>query len=201
MKSSCKIYIVDDDDAVRESLALLLTAHGKDVQTYSSALDFLDAYQTDIPSVLIVDIRMPQMSGLELQDELLRRDAPIPIIFITGHGDIPMAVSTLQKGASDFLEKPFSERELRQKIDILCAKAEQLIERHRYHTHRKTLLDRLTEREYAVLERISAGRLNKQIADDLGISIKTVEAHRANVMEKLEANTVAELMHIFIPKE
>jgi len=190
------IYIVDDDEAVRDSLRWLLEANGYRVHSFAGAEDFLASYHADQVGVLIVDVRMPGMSGLELQEELIRRQSPLPIVFITGHGDVPMAVSTMKKGAVDFLEKPFNETELR---NVVARMLEQAVERAREAQTRKThqaVLSRLTSREQQVLERIVAGRLNKQIASDLNISIKTVEAHRANIMEKLEVTTVADLMKI-----
>jgi FixJ family two-component response regulator len=145
---------------------------------------------------VILDVRMPGMSGLELQERLIIENLPMPISFITGHGDVAMAVTTMKKGAVDFIEKPFKENEL-------CALVEKMLTKARADysqaSQRKTtqgLLGKLTGRERQVLERIVAGRLNKQIADDLGISIKTVEAHRANIMEKLNVNTVADLLRL-----
>ena len=137
---------------------------------------------------------MPGMSGLELQDELIARGVPDPIIFITGHGDVPMAVSTMKKGAVDFIEKPFDQDALKALVERMLAEARARASETERHRISEALLAKLTPREQQVLERIVAGRLNKQIADDLGISIKTVEAHRANIMDKLNANTVADLM-------
>jgi FixJ family two-component response regulator len=145
---------------------------------------------------LILDVRMSGMSGLELQERLIAENASLPIIFVTGHGDVPMAVSTMKKGAMDFIEKPFDEAELRKLVERMLDKARSessTVQQQRAAAER---LGKLTAREHQVLERIIAGRLNKQIADDLGISIKTVEAHRANIMEKLNANTVADLLKI-----
>jgi FixJ family two-component response regulator len=143
---------------------------------------------------LIADIRMEGMSGLELQDRLVERKSPLPIVFITGHGDVPMAVTTMKKGAMDFIEKPFKEEELLGLVERMLDSARSAFSQHHEQASRDALMSRLTAREAQVLERIVAGRLNKQIADDLGISIKTVEAHRANIMEKLNANTVADLL-------
>lgn len=190
------IYIVDDDEAVRDSLRWLLEANGYRVKSFSGAEEFLQAYDPDQVGVLIVDVRMPGMSGLELQETLLARKAPIPIVFITGHGDVPMAVSTMKKGAVDFLEKPFNEGELRQIVARMLENASERVAQARARRDQEAVLSRLTAREQQVLERIVAGRLNKQIAGDLNISIKTVEAHRANIMEKLEVTTVADLMKI-----
>jgi FixJ family two-component response regulator len=135
------------------------------------------------------------MSGLELQDRLIERRSPLPIVFITGHGDVPMAVDTMKKGALDFIQKPFNEKNWCPGRAHAGARAQRLC-RPPAAASRDALLSKLTGREAQVLERIVAGRLNKQIADDLGISIKTVEAHRANIMEKLNANTVADLLKI-----
>lgn len=194
--NQCTIFIVDDDEAVRDSLRWLLEANGYQVKCYASAEAFLNSYDENKLCVLIVDVRMPGMSGLELQEALIERDANIPMVFITGHGDVPMAVSTMKKGAIDFLEKPFNEAELR---TIVARMIDIAIEQHKKEQERRQheeILARLTAREQQVLERIVAGRLNKQIAGDLDISIKTVEAHRANIMEKLEVTTVADLMKI-----
>jgi len=190
------IYIVDDDEAVRDSLRWLLEANGYRVKCYAGAEQFLEAYDSEQVGVLIADVRMPGMSGLELQEVLIEREAPLPIVFITGHGDVPMAVSTMKKGAVDFLEKPFNETELRKIVARMLDDAVQRVEQARMQKTQEAILARLTAREQQVLERIVAGRLNKQIAGDLNISIKIVEAHRANIMEKLEVTTVADLMKI-----
>lgn len=190
------VFIVDDDEAVRDSLRWLLEANGYRVKSFSGAEDFLQAYDPEQIGVLIVDVRMPGMSGLELQEELLARNAPLPIVFITGHGDVPMAVSTIKKGAVDFLEKPFNETDLRAIVARMLQQANERASQAQAKKNQQAVLSRLTSREQQVLERIVAGRLNKQIAGDLNISIKTVEAHRANIMEKLEVTTVADLMKI-----
>ena len=137
---------------------------------------------------------MGGMTGLELQDRLVERKSPLPIVFITGHGDVPMAVDTMKKGAMDFIQKPFDETALVNLVERMLAQATTSFAESQQAASRDALMSKLTTRESQVLERIVAGRLNKQIADDLGISIKTVEAHRANIMEKLNANTVADLL-------
>lgn len=190
------IYIVDDDEAVRDSLRWLLEANGYRVKCFAGGEQFLEAYDPDQVGVLIADVRMPGMSGLELQEVLIERQAPLPIVFITGHGDVPMAVSTMKKGAVDFLEKPFNETELRKIVARMLEEATERVTQAQLQKNQEAILARLTAREQQVLERIVAGRLNKQIAGDLNISIKTVEAHRANIMEKLEVTTVADLMKI-----
>ncbi|MBU4610179.1 response regulator transcription factor [Achromobacter sp. GG226] len=194
------VFIVDDDEAVRDSLRWLLEANGYRVRAYESAEAFLSAYDPAVVGVLIVDVRMPGMSGLELQEHLIARQIPLPTVFITGHGDVPMAVSTIKKGAVDFLEKPFNDTDLRQIVANMFDRAHRQAAEAANRRDREAMLARLTSREQQVLERIVAGRLNKQIADDLGISIKTVEAHRANIMEKLQVATVADLMKVALSK-
>lgn len=190
------VFIVDDDEAVRDSLRWLLEANGYQVQAFESAEVFLETYDPEQIGVLIADVRMPGMSGLELQEALIVRNVPLPIVFITGHGDVPMAVSTIKKGAVDFLEKPFNESDLRDIVARMLEQAAENASKAQAQKNHQAVLSRLTSREQQVLERIVAGRLNKQIAGDLNISIKTVEAHRANIMEKLQVTTVADLMKI-----
>ncbi len=190
------VYVVDDDEAVRDSLQWLLEGKDYRVRCFDSAESFLARFDPREVACLIADIRMDGMSGLELQDKLLERKSPLPIVFITGHGDVPMAVNTMKKGAMDFIEKPFKEDALVALVERMLDEARTAFSQSQEAASREALLSRLTTREAQVLERIVAGRLNKQIAVDLGISIKTVEAHRANVMEKLNANTVADLLKI-----
>jgi FixJ family two-component response regulator len=190
------VYVVDDDEAVRDSLQWLLEGKDYRVRCFDSAESFLARFDPREVACLITDIRMDGMSGLELQDKLLDRKSPLPIVFITGHGDVPMAVNSMKKGAMDFIEKPFKEDALVSLVERMLDEARVSFSQSQEAASRDALLSRLTTREAQVLERIVAGRLNKQIADDLGISIKTVEAHRANVMEKLNANTVADLLKI-----
>ena len=190
------IYVVDDDEAVRDSLQWLLEGKGYRVRCFDSSKTFLTRYDPREVACLFVDIRMNGMSGLELQDKLIERKSPLPIVFITAHGDVPMAVETMKKGALDFIQKPFDEEELVGLVERMLDRAREAFAGYQQAASRDALLSKLTSRESQVLERIVAGRLNKQIADDLGISIKTVEAHRANIMEKLNANTVADLLKI-----
>ncbi|HOF52976.1 MAG TPA: response regulator [Rhodoferax sp.] len=190
------VYVVDDDEAVRDSLQWLLEGKGYRVRCFESAESFLSRYDAREVACLIVDIRMAAMTGLELQNRLIEARSPLPIVFITGHGDVPMAVDTMKKGAMDFIQKPFNEEQLVGLVERMLDHAKDTFADYQLSVSRDTLLSKLTLRESQVLERIVAGRLNKQIADDLGISIKTVEAHRANIMEKLSANTVADLLKI-----
>ena len=188
------VYVVDDDEAVRDSLQWLLEGKDYRVRCFDSAESFLSRYDAREVACLIVDIRMGGMTGLELQSRLIESRSPLPIVFITGHGDVPMAVDTMKKGAMDFIQKPFKEEQLVGLVERMLEHAKSTFSEHQQSASREALLSKLTLRESQVLERIVAGRLNKQIADDLGISIKTVEAHRANIMEKLNANTVADLL-------
>lgn len=190
------VYIVDDDEAVRDSLQWLLESQGYLVRTFESAELFLSQFNIKEIACLLVDIRMDGMSGLALQDKLIEMKHPIPLAFITGHGDVPLAVDTMKKGAVDFIQKPFNNEALIKLIDQMQQQAQASYASHNEERARDELLSRLTARESQVLERIIAGRLNKQIADDLNISVKTVEAHRANIMDKLSANTVADLLKI-----
>ena len=192
------VYVVDDDEAVRDSLQWLLESQGYSVQAFESAELFLSQFSPKEVGCLLVDIRMEGMNGLALQDKLLEMKHPIPLAFITGHGDVPLAVDTMKKGAVDFIQKPFQEETLITLIDQMHQLAQTAYSAHNEEEMRRQLLSRLTSREKQVLERIVAGRLNKQIADDLDISIKTVEAHRANIMDKLNANTVADLLKIVL---
>lgn len=188
------IYIVDDDEALRDSLVWLLESNDYRAKSFSSAEEFLEHYDADMAGCLLLDIRMPGMSGLELHEYLRRRHATLPVIFITGHGDVQMAVAALKKGAADFVEKPFSDREMLALIESCLSDERESRDRLRQDAAVARKLDQLTAREAEVLDLIIAGRLNKQIADDLGISIKTVEVHRARVMEKMKARSLAELV-------
>jgi len=193
------VYVVDDDEAVRDSLTWLLESNGYTVRCHASAERFLQSLQnTDKSTIscLILDVRMPGMSGLELQERLISENLPMPISFITGHGDVSMAVSTMKRGAVDFIEKPFKENELCALVERMLTKARVDFAQADQRKNTQSLLSKLTGRERQVLERIVAGRLNSKIADDLSISIKTVEAHRANIMEKLNVNTVADLLRL-----
>ncbi len=190
------VYVVDDDEAVRDSLQWLLEGKDYRVRCFESAESFLSRYDAREVACLIVDIRMGGMTGLELQSRLIEVGSPLPIVFITGHGDVPMAVDSMKKGAMDFIQKPFKEDQLVALVERMLDQAKDAFAEFQSAASRDALMARLTLREAQVLERIVAGRLNKQIADDLGISIKTVEAHRANIMEKLNANTVADLLKI-----
>jgi len=198
--TNCLIYIVDDDEGVRDSLSWLLEGKGYRTHSYASAEEFLAGFDNKRLACLITDIRMGGASGLQLQDKLLEMGSPLPVAFITGHGDVPLAVSTMKKGAMDFVQKPFEEKALVELMEKMCKQAHENFTHHQSAASRDALMAKLTTRESQVVERIVAGRLNKQIADDLNISIKTVEAHRANIMEKLGAHTVADLLKTVLGK-
>jgi FixJ family two-component response regulator len=190
------VYIVEDDDAVRESLQLVLESVGYKTRSFASANAFLENYDGDLAGCLVLDIRMPGMNGMELQRKLNERNSILPIIFVTGHGDVPMAVEAMQQGALDFVQKPYREQELLEKIErafaIDRANRESLQQRQKISIR----LDSLTPRELDVLRLMIEGKANKVIAIDLDISQRTVEIHRARVMEKLEANSLAHLVRM-----
>lgn len=193
------VYIVDDDEALRDSLIWLLESTGFKATAFDSAEAFLAAWSPHMSGCLVLDIRMPGMSGLELHERLISRRSTLPIIFITGHGDVPMAVSALKKGAMDFIEKPFNDQEMLGLIRTALSEERKRHDARQHEADAQRRIEQLTPREREVLELIVAGRLNKQIADDLGISIKTVEVHRARVMEKMCVNSLAELVqHVML---
>ena len=192
------IFIVDDDDAVRKSLCLLMKSVGLVARGLASAQDFLDVYDRAQPGCLVLDIRMPGMSGLELQDRLVAERIELPIIFITGHGDVPMAVQALHKGAMEFLQKPFRDQDLIDRVQLaLKSDTEQ---RHAASLRRnlEAKLATLTPREREVMERVADGQANKAIAIDLDMSSRTVEIHRARAMEKMGARSLAELVRMVV---
>jgi FixJ family two-component response regulator len=189
------VYLVDDDEAVRDSLGMLFKSIGLKHEAYPSALDFLQRYDPARHSCLVADIRMPGLSGLELQQRLNDQGAEIPIIFITGHGDVPMAVTAMKSGAADFVQKPFRDQDLIDRINKALARD---LERRRGRAEQDEIRGRialLTPREREVMERVVRGQANKVIAMDLGVSQRTVELHRARVMRKLRMRSVAELVH------
>ena len=195
------VYIVDDDEDIREGFSLLLETVGQRHEVYSSAIEFLESFHVEMSGCLVLDIRMPRMSGLELQQKLSEEGSVLPVIFITGHGDIPMAVEAMRRGALDFVRKPFREQNVLDRInealDLDAGKRKILLDRQQ-------VLDRmgnLSEREREVLELVALGRMNKVVAADLGISERTVEVHRANVMKKLGVETLAQLVRVKITAE
>jgi FixJ family two-component response regulator len=190
------VYIVDDDRAVRDSLSLLLNSVGISNQTFDSATDFLAAFEPNRIACLVADIRMPVMSGLEMQNELNARKAAIPVIFITGHGDVPMAVNAMKDGATDFLTKPFRDQELLDRVTAALSGAEAAFESQRQLRQVRKRFDSLTPRETEVMALVVKGAANKVIAMDLGVSQRTVELHRARVMQKMSVRSLAELVRL-----
>lgn len=188
------VHIVDDDEALRDSLVWLLESTGLKVAAYDCPEAFLRNWHANIQGCLVLDIRMPSMSGLELHEKLNAMHSTLPVIFMTGHGDVPMAVTALKKGAFDFIEKPFDDKDMLKLIKQCLDKESSERRQRRQGADAQRRIELLTPREREVMELIVAGRLNKQIADDLNISIKTVEVHRARVMEKMDANSLAELV-------
>ena len=188
------IHVVDDDEAMRDSMTWLLEGEGYKVACYDSAASFLAARNDRMRGCIVLDVRMPEMSGLELHEKLETLGSRLPIIFVTGHGDVPMAVLALQRGACDFIEKPFNNEDLLSRIRRALALDSQLSARRQRDSVIEHRLRLLTQREREVMELVVAGKLNKQVADELDISMKTVEAHRARVMEKMGVRTLAELV-------
>ncbi len=188
------VYIVDDESAVRDSLQWLLTSVDLEVQTFASAQELLDAVMPNLPGCLLIDIRMPGMSGLELQQELITRGISLPVVIVTAHGDVPMAVRAMKAGAVDFIQKPFDDQEI---IEIVQRAVESSVSAAEGRTAREEVAARLaslTERERRILDLVATGQPNRGIAKELGRSEKTVEFHRANVMAKMQAKSLADLI-------
>jgi two-component system, LuxR family, response regulator FixJ len=192
------VMVVDDDSGVRNAMRALLKSVGLESALYASAQEFLNGWQPSQPGCLVLDIRMPGMSGLELQQQLNLRGAIIPVIFMTGHGDVPMAVEAMQHGAFDFLQKPFRDQDLLDRIQKAIGKDATLRISLGEHDRIRVHLESLTAREREVLELMVKGKQNKQIAQDLGVSPRTIEIHRARVMEKMNAQSVAELVRMML---
>jgi RNA polymerase sigma factor (sigma-70 family) len=190
------VFVVDDDHAVRDSLRLLIKSVGHKVETFASADEFLEVWDPDRPGCLVADIRMPGMSGLELQESLNGRQSTLPIIFITGHGDVPMAVEAMRAGALDFVQKPFRDQDLLDRINEGLQRDRRQRDEARERAAIQARVDSLTARERQVLERVVAGQPNKVIAMDLNVSQRTVEIHRARVMEKMQARSLAQLVQL-----
>ena len=192
------VFVVDDDEAVRTSLRLLLKSVGLQVETFSSAQEFLDQFDPDRAGSLVLDIRMPGVSGLELQQQLNERHSIMPIVFITGHGDVPMAVEAMQAGAVDFIQKPFRDQDLIDRINRALEKDKAMRGELRERDEIRRRMGQLTPREREVLELVTQGKANKVIAGDLNVSQRTVEIHRARVMEKMGAASLAHLVRMVI---
>ena len=188
------VYIVDDDQAIRHAMELLMRSVGLDYEIFHSGDDFLETYSGDRAGCLVLDIRMPGLGGLELQEKLNELGSTLPVIFITGHGDVPMAVEAMQKGAVDFIQKPFRDQELLDRVGE-ALKTDQ--ERRSAREEKAVVqgrVDKLSNRERKVLDLVVTGKPNKVIAYELGVSQRTVEIHRARVMEKMQARSLADLV-------
>ncbi len=196
--SAGEVCVVDDDEAVRDSLGMLLESVGHQAKLFGSANDFLDSIDAVHPGCLILDVRLPGMSGLDLQRELTVRGVEIPIVFITGHGDVPMAVRALQEGAVDFLEKPFKEQDLLDRVSQALRISDRRLRREDETAAINRRLETLTPREREVLQLVVEGAANKVIAGRLGTSRRTIEIHRAKVMHKMEADSLAHLVRMVL---
>ena len=196
--SNPKVYIVDDDEAVLDSVRLLLRSVDYDVETFSSAKAFLEQAPHIRAGCLLLDVRMPGMSGLDLQQQLRQRGVPIPIIFITGHGDVPMAVQAMQAGAFDFLQKPFRDQDLLDRIAEALTLDQNRRNNQLHMDDVRERLEQLSPREREVLDLVTKGQANKVIALELNLSQRTVEIHRARVMEKMEARSLADLVRMML---
>ena len=188
------VFVVDDDDAVRESLSWLISSIGLKVETYPSAQDFLDSFIPEKHGCLIVDVRMPGMNGLELQRKLADKATCLPVIVITGHGDVQMAVRAMKDGAFDFVEKPFNDNAIIEHVEKAVRECKNRRSKESLKQEIQSMIALLTPRENEIMGMIVNGETNKSIARKLTISDKTVEAHRAKVMEKMQASSLAELM-------
>lgn len=201
MNSEQTVYVVDDDSAVRESLQWLLESVELNVKGFASANELLAEANEDWRGCLVVDLRLPGMSGLDLMDQLKRRGVKLPSIMITGHGDVSAAVRAMKAGAIDFIEKPFNDEILLDRIRAALAIDVEQYESEEYRREITARADRLTPREVQVMGLVVQGMLNKQVATELGLSHKTIEVHRAHVMEKMQAGSLAELVRMSIVLE
>ena len=192
------IYIVDDDDSMRQAIALLLRTVGYTPVVFARPSEFLAKHDANVHGCLVLDIRMPEMSGLEVQQQLNRSGAILPVIFITGHGDIPMAVQAMKDGAFDFLTKPFRDQDLLDRINNALKQDAENRAAIEKHADLRRRVESLTPREREVLHLVVEGKANKVVAIDLGLSERTVEIHRANVMEKMGARSVAHLVKMHL---
>lgn len=195
------VYIVDDDEGVRESLSALLQSVGIVTRDFDSAEASLDALENECPACMLVDVRMPGMSGLELQRQLTERGLSVQLVIITGHGDIAMAVQAMKNGATDFLEKPFNEQVLIDRVHKCVQQSMIATQQNRHKKQARSRLSTLTDREHEVLRELVAGKPSKKIAASLGLSPKTVDVHRSNIMRKTCATSIAELVRMHINAE
>jgi two-component system response regulator DctR len=194
------VYVVDDDDAIRDALSWLLRSRGVAARSWTSAEAFLADYSDTMRGCLVLDVRMDGMTGVELFDLLLARKSRLPVIFLTGHGDVPLAVAALKKGAFDFVEKPFNDNDLVDRIVAAVRQDDTVRQRLESEATVAARLAELTPRERQVMERVLAGDYNKNIADVLGIAVRTVEVHRSRIFEKMGVRSAVELAQLLAPK-
>lgn len=190
------VFIVDDDEAMRDSLGLLMKSVGFDYEAYSNAQEFLDKYEAGRSGCLLLDVRMPGISGLELQTKLKAMSRHLPILFITGHGDVQMAVEAMKMGAVDFFQKPFRDQKLLDRIGQILEQEEYEQQKRLEYQQVSSRLDTLTAREREIMDLVADGVGNKVIAGNLNISQRTVELHRAHIMQKMQANSLAQLVQM-----
>lgn len=194
--SEPRAYLVDDDEAIRDALSWLLKSRGIPCASFDSAESFLTAWKKTMSGCLVLDMRMTGMSGLDYFDQLRERESTLPVIFLTGHGDVPLAVATLKKGAFDFFEKPFNDNDLATRIEEAMALDASQRKASATVDSVKARLASLTTREKQIMEQVLAGKFNKVIADELNISMRTVEVHRANLFDKMQVKTAVELANL-----
>jgi FixJ family two-component response regulator len=194
MTSTAMVFVIDDDASVRKSLRRLLDAASYKVELFTSASEFLSRSAHDGPSCVVVDVRMPELNGIDFQKALIEGGREEQLVFITGHGDIPMCAQAMKAGAVDFLAKPFKPNQLLESVERALSRSAEQRRRTSEKERALALLDRLTPREYEVMEMVATGLLNKQVGGELGMAEKTVKTHRAHVMQKLGITSVAELM-------
>jgi len=198
MNAEATVFVVDDDEDLRRSVRWLLKTNGLNVETFASAERFLEEYDPDAPGCVLVDLRMPGMSGLDLQRRIRENDWPAPVIIVTGHGDVPTAVRALEEGAAGFIEKPFSRRRLMDRVHLAIEQDAKVRQERSKRAEIVARLDHLTPRQREVMNLVVAGKMTKEIAARIGASARTVEVHRKQVMAKMQVESLAELVTLAV---